>query len=419
MSSCLSETDPKRDIPGQTLMSKCFCGETGWVGKDVCWPDYPVPGQQSEVRESPDCEQSCFTFKNHRIRCYKRADQYPDSLQSHFDCCTGKTEVFKCDPRYCPTDHDPLPCNATFAQFCSGDKINTNYQQCQRLLDTELGKKNYAEYSYKYCVDDNPSGVRFRDTICRDYCQKNPTACESKLREICKDKNPTQTEWVDICGCYYPLEVYTTFFKSLDDQYNLPSGTSWSSPECGFPQCKVASYQSKDPKNCPIQSIVTCVATAKVDVTGAIVKDSPITINISPECQGKYTPKKAIKCSQATEATDCPKETPKCVSEVCKQCRENTDCVNPEKPFCSSGVCVECKDASQCPAERPVCRANICVQEEEPAKKGFPIWAWFLIGFIVLALFGVIVFFSRKKQPTAAEAAPAAPKKSSNSKLFR
>lgn len=365
---CIGITDPRRGAFSDNFRwSYQYFGRCGDHPTEVhC--NAPDTGYTESAQ---DQFRACLgKSAGYEIKCYRNHESYPQDLISRFNCCTGYTEQIYCDPRYCPAAKDN--CVAVYAQYCSQpDKINDT--KCLNLYT--LNKDLYRDIVAPYCIAQNTDGSRFKEPACRRFCTENLNQCENKLKEVCKNKKPNDPTWSEICGCWYDDSVYTNFYNSLAEKWNVPDGFFVQPRVCGFPECKSANpaYRQPPPKEgCPPLNVTTCLANVKIDVSGSIVKDSPISVTVAPGCKSSYTPKP----SSCSDTKPCPSTSDKCVQgkcvpipRVCTVATEKTDCKADEK-------CIE----------------GICSSVAPPIPSSFPIWAIILIVLGALVLLGAIAF---------------------------
>lgn len=376
---CLSVIDECRGTENWTQGRECHA-YSGKVNAGDCAPGQShIDGFNTYSPEFvTDNSTGCAGLSAPRYfaKCFKNEDKYPQDLDSRFNCCTGFTEQRSCDPRYCPDA--TVACKSVYAQYCS-QPSKINEIKCERLFAAD--KDLYKEVVEPYCIRDNTDGRRFNEPVCQKFCAENSSSCQVKLREVCKSHtDPQDSFWAPICSCWYPSTIYDTFYKSLTEKWNVPDGVLYTSPICGFPQCKsisLAAYQPPPPTGgCKEANIVSCIQNIKVDATGAILKDSPITVAPVAACKSGYTPKSVTNCT-----SDAQCGTGKCVGGTCKAAAKS--CTGTGQGTCSTDEkCIELE----------------CVPVATPEGNKFPVWIIILI--VVVVLGGIIGFLAlRKKEP--------------------
>jgi hypothetical protein len=365
--SCLSAGDLSRDAT-QSRNCKRY---SSWVSAEDCAPGATsIEGYNTFTGAfNPDssgcCDGDC-TGKRYFAKCFKTnyfMNMTPAQIsEAKFKCCAGQTEQRFCDPNYCPLATN---CKPVYFDFCGGDKISTNYQQCQRLKTTDI--TSYNELVSAYCLTGNTDGTRFREAICQDYCQNNLTACTPKLLSVCKDKKPNDTSWSGVCGCFYPPSVYSTFNDTITKKWNVPPGTLTDQPRCSYPDCVSAAIKPPDDpaRVCKPLALTTCLQNVTVDATGAVISGG-IVVSQNAACASSWSQK-------GTTPTPSDGTTPS------TPCTVDSNC--PSGQHCVSGTCVPIPSA---------------------ATTKFPVWGYILIAIGVLFLLGIIGYFALGRKPTPA-----------------
>lgn len=353
--SCLPANHPSRPFK----ISRCYCG--GW-SSDRC--DQPGWSQYEDSSFPESC--GCTIFQKGTARkCHKDPEGYPQDLVARFDCCTGATVPWECDPRFCPGPSAIPACTAVFSEYCkTGDNINN--QRCQRLAaGTAEQKTLYNEIAADYCIANNGDGSRFREAACSAFCKANAERCGPALRKVCASKAPTDVNWTSVCGCSYKDEVYTAWSDSINQRWNVPAGTFDGARVCSFPQCKSAdlAFQTPPPAaGCPPTAVTTCLQNVTINAQGAAITDGDINVNLNPQCASQYKLKDGSTGSECTSRKDCGNGRD-CVGGACvpaKTCTEAgaaTDC--PSGDECVGGACIplrtRCTTDGECTTGNKVC----------------------------------------------------------------
>jgi len=173
------------------------------------------------------------------------------------------------------TNDKSSACESILKQYCTA---NINDTFCQTTFKNDY-PGDYADVMATTCLYQNDAGQYpwLTNPNCIAWMNGNPLATTT-LQDFCADKSGNST-YNNICGCYYPQSVYTTFFNQLSSKYNIPPG--YQLPQCGFPTCTEAQIHPPMSNPCPSENFLSCINIANINNDGTI---GNVTLNQSNTC---------------------------------------------------------------------------------------------------------------------------------------
>ena len=200
---------------------------------------------------------------------------YPTYCQN---CLSGEESIP--DRTSCVSVTSVKCCSETQTQGCGTNIPNSS--QCDTILN-------------KYCQDEN-----LNTPECLNYCKNNPLICKEKITAFCVDKlnkkDPnTSKSYSELCGCYYPNDIYQNYLKSVEQKFNIPPTSFDNNRQCYFPECQTAVVQPKTDYKCPSSNL--CIVNTTLSNTGSIIKGN---VDTSINCNAP-TPASQLKPSTKTD----------------------------------------------------------------------------------------------------------------------
>ena len=138
---------------------------------------------------------------------YVCSSPYPTDTTSLWECCSGTTSPYQCDPAYC---QNSTQCDSFLQTNCNG-----------QILFSNDGTNQYK--------------------ACNSWCSKNPTACDALKKSYC---NNTTNMALPVCKSFAQAKSNSsdnTFDATVQDF----CATHQSDPFCGC-QVKTPTYTGSD-----------------------------------------------------------------------------------------------------------------------------------------------------------------------------
>ena len=111
---------------------------------------------------------------------------------------------------------------------------------------------------------------RLKETRCAPYLMD--PKINQRLRDVCRKKLSTDTDWSRECACYYDSSVYELLANKIEEEWNGPPGSYSSLPECIYPKCTASPYRDRT-ASCPDVSFSQCVQTTNIDIINSSTRD--------------------------------------------------------------------------------------------------------------------------------------------------
>lgn len=127
-----------------------------------------------------------------------------------------------------------------------------------------------------------------------DGSEKVSLKCKEEIDSFCKKEPaynkdnkeaPINSEYLELCGCNYPDEYYTSIRDEITKDFPKVTGAELGNIGCFAPTCVIGASDFVKPvmkNNCPTNNFLSCINTINLDVGGDIKGE--IEINQSNEC---------------------------------------------------------------------------------------------------------------------------------------
>lgn len=260
-------------------------------------------------------------------------------------CCVGNIPERDCAPdtvgSKCNLATPSVRCKQVMNRVCrSGNVSGDNFDACKEWCDIRMAKGDDTFFTCNNFYKNFCKGDNLESEECRIFCKNNPDQCLVNLQEFCKDK-VDDPEYDNICGCYYPQEVYTNFYNdlnqklSIDGKSPLASGIILNEKQCFFPICASAEIQPRSGVICPSLNFTECIANTNIDNKGNIIGDVTVDNNIN--CGGLQPIRKTCvdDPSLCNDFERCDPEDGECKPG----CATDEQCMRQGLDYCDNGVC--------------------------------------------------------------------------------
>ena len=329
-----------------------------------------------------------------------------EDLQFAIACCSGSyaensSQAKTCGDLYTPKEGGEIcgtgnDCEILNRYYCLGD------------IDSATG-------------NDLPAiKTKLEEPVCQQYCSDG--GCAMKLGNFCKkvyelNNNAVDPNFSEICGCNYPLEVYSNASRELAETYDLPDAFLQAAVSgnraCIYPECSRSSYKRPDDITregniCPSVNLVNCITNANFNILESKVDE--INLKQNADCSGKFKkkgeetpgspegadPDPGSIGTECSSVSDCDTGLFCCVNPSgttqMKTCRSS--CEDPGSPGSSGG----CSEYDKCAFYQSTneescdaisdCDAKTCCVMNTPLIAGIIIGVILLIALIVFGMKG-------------------------------